>query len=287
MILAFLLTLVAQDIAIPPPPRGFGTSAAEIVVDAASVLSPGAEDRINRIAFEVHARTGGEMAFVTMPDLRGRDVAEVALRIGREWGVGAAAGIGDRARNAGIVVLVVPRETNSEGRGRIRIETGRGVEGFITDAIAGDIQREAIPYFERGDYDGAMVLIAERIAERFAREFGVSFVTSVVPPRPLEPGPRPNVSFSPGSITITSGWTPRSIRRHEAHFPHASRSKSAVERGSRQLIARAIAIATRRFPTPGGPASRSAGGSVSCAMARDSNASRRRCPNTALNMNAN
>lgn len=170
-------------------------------MDAASVLSPVAEDRINRIAFEVHGRTGGEMAFVTMPDLGGRDVAEVALRIGREWGVGSDAGIGDRTRNAGIVVLVVPRETNSEGRGRIRIETGRGVEGFITDAIAGDIQREAIPYFQRGDYDGAMVLIAERIAERFAREFGVSFDTAVVPPaRPLEPAARRGIGISPGSI---------------------------------------------------------------------------------------
>ncbi|HSA57389.1 MAG TPA: TPM domain-containing protein, partial [Gemmatimonadaceae bacterium] len=201
MLTPLLLALAVQDIAIPPAPRGFGTSAAEVVVDAASVLSPVAEDRINRIAFEVHGRTGGEMAFVTMPDLGGRDVAEVALRIGREWGVGSDAGIGDRTRNAGIVVLVVPRETNSEGRGRIRIETGRGVEGFITDAIAGDIQREAIPYFQRGDYDGAMVLIAERIAERFAREFGVSFDTAVVPPaRPLEPAARRGTGISPGSI---------------------------------------------------------------------------------------
>jgi uncharacterized protein len=198
-----LLAAVGQDIAIPPAPRGFGTAAAEVVVDAAGVLSAGTEDRINRIAFEVHERTGGEIAIVTMPDLGGRDVAEVALRIGREWGVGSDAAIGARARNAGIVVLVVPRETNSEGRGRIRIETGRGVEGFITDAIAGDIQREAIPHFQRGDYDGAMLLIAQRIADRFAREFGVSFDTSVVPPAPAferEPGGR--VAVSPGSVIL-------------------------------------------------------------------------------------
>jgi uncharacterized protein len=172
-----------------------------VVVDAANVLSPDTEDRINRIAFEVHERTGGEMAIVTMPDLGGRDVAEVALRIGREWGVGSDAAIGSQTRNAGIVVLVVPRETNSEGRGRIRIETGRGVEGFITDAIAGDIQREAIPYFQRGDYDGAMLLIAQRIAERFAREFGVSLDTSVIPPAPeFAPAPRGGVAISPATL---------------------------------------------------------------------------------------
>ena len=103
----------AQQLEIPAPPRGYGTSAAEVVVDAAGVLSAGAVDRLNRIAFDVHARTGGEMAIVTMPDLGGRDVAEVALRIGREWGVGAAAAPGSRLRNAGVVVLVVPKEIDA------------------------------------------------------------------------------------------------------------------------------------------------------------------------------
>lgn len=171
----------AQQLETPPPPRGYGTSAAEVVVDAAGVLDAATIDRINRIAFEVHARTGGEMAVVTLRDLRGRDVADVALRIGREWGVGSDAGVGERRRNAGVVVLLVPKETASDGRGRIRIETGRGVEGFITDGIAGDIQRSAIPYFERQDYGGGLVIIVSNIADRFAREFGVSFDSSLVP----------------------------------------------------------------------------------------------------------
>lgn len=143
-------------------------------------------ERINRIAFEVKARTGGEMAIVTMPDLGGRDVAEVALRIGREWGVGASAGVGDRTRNAGVVVLLVPRETSSDGRGHIRIETGRGVEGFVTDAIAGDIQRSAIPFFQRQDYGGGLLQITSMLAERYAREFGVTLDTSLVPPQRVQ-----------------------------------------------------------------------------------------------------
>lgn len=179
--MAVLFGLAPQQVDLPPRPRGFGTAAAEVVVDAASVLTPTAIDRLNRIAFEVHERTGGEIAVVTMPDLGGRDVAEVALRIGREWGVGSDASVGNQARNAGVVILVVPKETASDGRGRVRIETGRGVEGFITDGTAGDIQRAAIPYFQRQDYDGALLLIVSAIADRFATEFGVTLDPSTVP----------------------------------------------------------------------------------------------------------
>jgi uncharacterized protein len=163
-----------------------------VVVDAAGVLSPSAIDRINRIAFDVRAKSGGEMAVVTMRDLAGRDVGDVALRIGREWGVGANAQVGDARRNAGVVVLVVPRETSSDGRGHISIQTGRGVEGFITDATAGDIRREAIPYFQRQDYSTALELIATRVGEEFAEEFGFTLDTALVPamPRARDVGPR-------------------------------------------------------------------------------------------------
>jgi uncharacterized protein len=180
LLLALLLSL-PQQIELPPAPRGFGTSAADVVVDAGGVLSPSAEARLNRIAFEVHAKTGGEIAVVTIPDLGGRDVAEIALRIGREWGIGSDASVGSTERNAGVVVLVVPKETSSDGRGHIRIETGRGVEGFITDGTTGDIQRASIPYFERGDYDGAVTLIVALIADRFANEFGVALNPDAVP----------------------------------------------------------------------------------------------------------
>ena len=180
-LLLAVLVAAAQQIEIPPPPRGYGTSAAEVVVDAAGVLDAAVIDRLNRIAFEVRSKTGGEMAIVTLPDLRGRDVADVALRIGRAWGVGAAAGVGDRARNAGVVILLVPKETSSDGRGHIRIETGRGVEGFVPDAVAGDIQRAATPLFQQQDYGGGLLLITSALADRYAREFGITLDTALIP----------------------------------------------------------------------------------------------------------
>jgi uncharacterized protein len=163
-----------QAIQVPTPPRGFSPTAAEVVVDAASVLSADTEARLNAIALKVQQRTGGEVAFVTLPDIGQRDVADVARAIGRQWGVGARGEAGDSARNAGIVVLIVPKETNSDGRGRCRIETGRGVEGFVTDVDAADLCRAAIPAFQRRDYGEGATMIAAGLASEFAREFNVS-----------------------------------------------------------------------------------------------------------------
>lgn len=165
--LALLFALLLPQGPAIPAPRGY-------VNDFAGVIDAANAARIEQLAAYVRAHSGGEIAVVTMRDIGGRDVGDIALRIGREWGVGAKAPVGDRARNAGVVVLVVPKETAADGRGRIKIEIGQGAEGFISDGISGDIQREAIPYFQRKDYGGALALITARLAERYASEFNFS-----------------------------------------------------------------------------------------------------------------
>ena len=125
-----------------PAPVGY-------VNDFANVLKPDAAARIDDLAKRVNAATRGEMVVVTLPNLGGRPVEEVSLRLGREWKVGADAAIGDQARNAGVIILLVPKETSDDGRGYCRIETGQGTEGFITDATSGTICREAVPEFRR------------------------------------------------------------------------------------------------------------------------------------------
>lgn len=157
-----------------PPPRG-------LLSDFAGVVSAERAAQIEQLAQFVRDRSGGEIAIVTLADLAGRDVAEVALRIGREWKVGAKAAIGDTRRNAGVVVLVVPKETSADGQGYISIQTGQGVEGFIPDAVAGDIRREAAPYLRQRDYGGALLLITARLSERYAAEFGFSLDSAGVP----------------------------------------------------------------------------------------------------------
>lgn len=194
--------LATQDVQLPAPPRGFAPDQADMVVDDAHVLSSSSIARINRIIFDVKRQSGGEIVVVTLPDLGNRDVGDVALRIGREWKVGAAANIGDRSRNAGVVILVVPKETSSDGRGHISLQTGQGAEGFITDATTGDIRREAIPYFQQQDYSTALELITLRVAQRYEKEFGFALDTSVVPREMARPIGGSSRGISPQALFI-------------------------------------------------------------------------------------
>jgi uncharacterized protein len=150
-----------------PAPRG-------MLNDFANLIPADQAARIEALATDVRAKSGGEIAIVTLPDLGGRDVAEIALRIGREWKVGAKASIGDAKRNAGVVILVVPKETSKDGQGHVRIESGQGSEGFLTDGEEGDIIREAIPIMQRRDYGDAIELMTQRVAQHFASSFNFS-----------------------------------------------------------------------------------------------------------------
>src|SRR5207244_9356326 len=131
------LLLVAQ-IQLPPP-RGY-------VNDFAAALDSPSVAHMEAVIAEVRVKTRGEIAVVTLPDIADRPVADVALEIGRRWGVGAKGEAGDPAKNLGVVVLLVPLKNHRAGTGQIFIATGRGAEGFLTDARAGRIRDAMTPY---------------------------------------------------------------------------------------------------------------------------------------------
>lgn len=180
MLCAAILVPLAAQTQQPSIPQPTG-----LVNDFAGILDAAAVARITRIAEDVRTKSRGEIAVVTLPDLEGRDVADVALRIGREWRVGKIGDPGDPTRNAGAVILLVPKETNSDGSGRCFVLTGQGAEGFITDGMAGTICREATPAFMARDYATGLELVTLRTAERFASEFGFSLDTSLAPQQPV------------------------------------------------------------------------------------------------------
>src|SRR3954463_5813948 len=163
-----------------PPPQG-------LVNDFAKALPAASVARMERVAQDVRDKSKGEIAVVTLADLGGRDPADVARAIGRQWKVGNLADIGDRSRNAGVVILLVPKETSSDGRGYCRVEVGRGSEGFITDATSGEICREATPAFRQQDYGSGLELVTLRVAQRYATEFGFTLDTSLGAPPMQQP----------------------------------------------------------------------------------------------------
>src|SRR5919198_4500721 len=175
--LALLLQLAV------PPPRGY-------VNDFAGVLDPASVAHMDAVIREVRDKTRGEIAVVTLADIDDREASDVALQIGRQWGVGAQGEAGGPAKNVSVVVIAVPLKDHRAGTGRLFIATGRGAEGFLPDARVGRIRDAMTPDLAREQYGAGLARGVDLIAQAFATEFNVTLETApVTTPAPEEPEP--------------------------------------------------------------------------------------------------
>ena len=156
------------DTLVPAQPVGY-------VNDFAGILDPGSTAELETLLRRLQSATGAELVVVTLPKIGDQSDAEVARAIGRRWRIGAKAAIGDPRRNAGAVVLIVPRQNHQPGTGHLRIETGQGLEGIVTDAATGQIRREVMaPDLEREAYTPAVSKGVRALTGLIARGYGVS-----------------------------------------------------------------------------------------------------------------
>src|SRR5690349_2722589 len=93
------------------------------VTDLAGVISPDTKQRLEALATEVEAKTGAQMAVVTVRSLDGRPIEDYAVDLYKHLGVG-------HKDNRGVLLLVAPTEH------RYRFEVGYGLEPVINDARA-------------------------------------------------------------------------------------------------------------------------------------------------------
>lgn len=129
--LALLSTLVLCT--LPARAQGFEVPAnAGWVTDRAGLLSPEEERALEALMESYRVGSGQEVALLTLPDLGGRAIEDVALQTARNWK------IGDKETNSGALLVVAQAERE------LRIEAGRGLEGTLTDSIAGRIIRDVI-----------------------------------------------------------------------------------------------------------------------------------------------
>lgn len=165
------------DTLFPAQPVGY-------VNDFASVLDPQSRAAMEELIERLRAATGAEIAVVTLPSIGDHDPAEVALAIGRKWGIGARREIGDPRRNSGLVMLLVPRRIGDPNSGHIRVEVGQGLEGVVTDAAAGRIRDLMRSDLAAGRYGPGLLTGVRSLSSLIARGFGVSdsALTAYQPP---------------------------------------------------------------------------------------------------------
>jgi uncharacterized protein len=111
------------------------------VTDLAGMLRPEEERALEARMESYRAGSGQDIALLTVPDLGGRAIEDFALAVARAWK------IGDRETSSGALLVVARAER------ALRIEAGRGLEGTLTDSVAGRIIRDVIvPEFRSERY---------------------------------------------------------------------------------------------------------------------------------------
>jgi len=116
------------------------------VVDEAGVLSSGTVEQLDGILAGDEKQSGRQVVVVTLKSLQGYTIEQYGYQLGRAWG------IGQKGKNNGALVIVVPSEH------KVRIEVGYGLEGDLTDAQSRVIiDRYMLPSFRKGDYDAGIM----------------------------------------------------------------------------------------------------------------------------------
>lgn len=145
------------------------------VVDAAGVMSPSSRSELESFLVALNATKGIQIGVLIVSDMDGEDIESFSMRHAEQWKLGI------KGVDNGALLVVAMKEHG------VRIETGYGAEGVLTDAKCARILRNIIvPAFKSGDYekgisdgvktmaaiisqDESMVKAEETISERKSR----------------------------------------------------------------------------------------------------------------------
>ncbi|HEX3435391.1 MAG TPA: TPM domain-containing protein [Pseudacidobacterium sp.] len=130
------------------------------VSDFANVLSPETRQQLNNLSGEIDRQAHAQIAVVTVKTLDGQPIQDYAVALWDKWKIGQ--------KDRGVLVLLAV-----EDRKRW-IATGYGLEAILPDSRVGEIGRQMVPYLRAGDYDDAVSLAVNQIAQIIARDAGVT-----------------------------------------------------------------------------------------------------------------
>ena len=149
VLLAFVFVLALPVLAQSfPNYHGF-------VNDFANIISDEKEKELEELLSAFERETSNEVALATVNSLEETTVEDYAVRLFEKWQ------IGKKDKDNGLLFLIAPNER------KMKIEVGYGLEGIITDGIAGSIlDRNVAPYFkademEKGVEEGAKAIVAK------------------------------------------------------------------------------------------------------------------------------
>jgi uncharacterized membrane protein YgcG len=162
------LSPLAESVNNMPQPTSY-------VTDLVGVLSKQSNAQIDRYCSNVEKQTHAQIAVAIINTTEGEPIDKFARDLANRWGVGP------KDTNKGVLLLFAIKDR------KWRISVGYGLEDVITDAKAADIGAAMLPKLHAGDYDGAVSLGVQRIAEIIAADAKVKLQSKVYPQLPLTP----------------------------------------------------------------------------------------------------
>ena len=139
------------------------------IMDKADVINSSDERDLNQKLTKLSNETGIQVAVLTIPSLEGEALESYSMKVVEDWK------LGQKGVDNGVLLLV------SIGDRELRIETGYGVEGDLTDTKCGLIIRNVItPYFQDGDYSKGIVQGVTAIVENVAVNFSENSENPIV-----------------------------------------------------------------------------------------------------------
>ena len=135
--LIFSVCVYAQTDVVPKKP----SLAEGLVLDQTNTLTPEQLVTLREKLLAYDRSTSNQIAIVIIPALKGNSIEDVALEIGRDWGVG-------QANNDNGVVILIAKDDR-----KMRIEVGYGLEGAVTDYVTSSIIQNTLrPNFKEDNY---------------------------------------------------------------------------------------------------------------------------------------
>jgi uncharacterized protein len=130
------------------------------VNDYAGMISPQAKAEIENELAEFERTDSTQIVILTVPSLEGDPIEDFGIRVADAWK------IGQKGKDNGVIFIV------SKGDRKTRIEVGQGLEGKLTDLMAGRIVDLVVaPRFKSGDFDGGFMAGAQALVEVTRGEF--------------------------------------------------------------------------------------------------------------------
>lgn len=130
------------------------------VTDLAGVLTSSQKQNLESSLEAYRQETSNEIAVLIVPSLEGEVIADLAVEVGREWGIGT------EEHNNGILLLIAIEDRE------LFIATGYGLEGAVPDIVAkGIIDEEIVPQFRNGDYYAGVQAGIEALKKHIGGEY--------------------------------------------------------------------------------------------------------------------